>query len=410
MRKFLYILIILTICGIFSIIFLNINNNDRNTQNPTLSTETVTEETASVFEPSIPEHTTTEAAPPEPVTFTVRMNFVGDILLAGNESGTGSIDALADTQANTYFFENVRDIFLEDDLTIANCENVFSDNPNLSKVDKGEARAKEEYDNAMAEYNTALALAEQTGTTIDMEMPTYTFQAFWFRTKASSTKLLSENGIDIVSIDNNHTRDFGSDGNNDTRAALEAASVDWGKDGKIVYREINGFRIAFVFGSMYWSGEEYAMLVDLEEAKQNSDYQIVYFHGGAEKVHEVEDWKRTACHNLVDNGADLVVGSHPHVLQPVENYNGINIVYSLGNFIFGGNNYPENRTIIYNHTLTITQDPSNNSLSVTNTDYEITPCYVYTGESNNYQPYIIQDENDKQLVLDFMEQKRDAPF
>ena len=86
------------------------------------------------------------------------------------------------------------------------------------------------------------------------------------------------------------------------------------------------------------------MLVDLEEANANSDYQVVYCHGGEEKVHAYEDWKQASCHNLVDHGADLVIGSHPHVLQPMETYNGVNIVYSLGNFIFGGNNYPENRT------------------------------------------------------------------
>lgn len=91
-------------------------------------------------------------------------------------------------------------------------------------------------------------------------------------------------------------------------------------------------------------------------------------------------------HNLVDHGADLVIGSHPHVLQPMETYNGVNIVYSLGNFIFGGNNYPENRTLIYNQTLTITQDAATGGFTVANTDVTLIPCYVYTGESNNYQP------------------------
>ena len=412
-RKLLITLIFLTFVGIVSLIIVNVSGRhtagttDTTTEEPVVTTENDSSTELPVSTASTTEVATTEAAP---VTFTIRMNFVGDILLAGNETATSSIDAMASSQPNTYFFENVRDIFLNDDITVANSENVFSDNENLAMTDKGEEKAKEEYDNAMAEYNSAVALAEQTGTTVGMEMPEYTFRAFWFRTRAANANLLSENGIDIVSIDNNHTYDFGTDGNMDTRAALEVAGVDWGKDGKIVYREINGFRLAFIFGSMYSAGGEYAMLIDLEEAKQNSDYQIVYFHGGTEKVHAVEDWKRASCHNLVDNGADLVIGSHPHVLQPMETYNGVNIIYSLGNFIFGGNNYPENRTVIYNQTLTITQDPNTHALSVTNTDFSITPCYVYTGEYNNYQPAIIENEADKQLVLDFMQEKRELPY
>lgn len=413
MRKFLITLIILTFVAITALLIVNVRDRhttdtpDTSTTKPMDITDYDTPDSPPVSTASTTEAVTTEAAP---VTFTIRMNFVGDVLLAGNETATSSIDAMASSQSDTYFFENVRNIFLNDDITVANSENVFSDNENLVKADKGEAKAKEDYDNAMAEYNSAVTLAEQTGTAVGMEMPEYTFRAFWFRTKAANANLLSKNGVDIVSIDNNHTYDFGTDGNMDTRAALEVAGVDWGKDGKIVYREINGFRLAFVFGSMYSAGGEYAMLLDLEEAKQNSDYQIVYFHGGTEKVHTVEDWKQASCHNLVDNGADLVIGSHPHVLQPMETYNGVNIIYSLGNFIFGGNNYPENRTVIYNQTLTITQDPNTHALSVTNTDFSITPCYVYTGESNNYQPYIIENKEDKQLVLDFMQGKRELPY
>ena len=413
MRKFLITLIILTFVAITALLIVNVKDRqttdtpDTSTTKPMDITDSDTPDNPPVSTASTTEAVTTEAAP---ITFTIRMNFVGDVLLAGNETATSSIDAMASSQSDTYFFENVRNIFLNDDITVANSENVFSDNENLVKADKGEAKAKEDYDNAMAEYNSAVTLAEQTGTAVGMEMPEYTFRAFWFRTKAANANLLSKNGVDIVSIDNNHTYDFGTDGNMDTRAALEVAGVDWGKDGKIVYREINGFRLAFVFGSMYSAGGEYAMLLDLEEAKQNSDYQIVYFHGGTEKVHTVEDWKQASCHNLVDNGADLVIGSHPHVLQPMETYNGVNIIYSLGNFIFGGNNYPENRTVIYNQTLTITQDPNTHALSVTNTDFSITPCYVYTGESNNYQPYIIENKEDKQLVLDFMQGKRELPY
>lgn len=413
MRKVIIFFIILSILGTACLIVINITNPSEDSQSGTMEQMTTQPIDLSGLD-SYPAQgnisTVSDAAKPASNSFSISMNFVGDIMLAGNDTGTSSIDAMASSQPNSYFFEHVRDYFMEDDLTIANAENVFSDNDALVKTDKGESAALEQYNNAMAEYDSAVALAEQTGTTVSMEKPEYTFRAFWFRTKAANANLLQENGVDIVSIDNNHTYDFGTDGNMDTRAALDVAGVEWGKDGKIVYKEINGFTIAFVFGSMYSAGAESAMLIDLEEAKTQSDYQVVYFHGGEEKVHTVEDWKKTACHNLVDHGADLVIGSHPHVLQPMETYNGVNIVYSLGNFIFGGNNYPENRTLIYNQVLTVTQDEATGSLSVTDTQLNLIPCYVYTGESNNYQPAVIENETDKQLVIDFMEGKRELPY
>lgn len=416
MRKIIIFFIILTIIGTVSLVAINLRKDSSHTDDTSEAeiSQPIDLSGLDSYQPvSGSVATVTNAGAdekPASQSFTISMNFVGDIMLAGNDTATSSIDAMANSQPSTYFFENVRDYFLNDDITIANCENVFSDNDNLAKTDKGEAAALEQYNNAVAEYNSAVALAQQTGTTVSMEKPEYTFRAFWFRSHAATAKLLPENGVDIVSIDNNHTYDFGTDGNMDTRAALDVAGVDWGKDGKIVYKEINGFKIAFVFGSMYSAGAEQAMLVDLEEANANSDYQIVYFHGGEEKVHAYEDWKQASCHNLVDHGADLVIGSHPHVLQPMETYNGVNIIYSLGNFIFGGNNYPENRTLIYNQTLTITQDAATGGFTVANTDITLIPCYVYTGESNNYQPAVIENETDKQLVIDFMQGKRELPY
>ena len=394
MRKIIIFFIILTIIGTVSLVAINLRKDSSHTDDTSEAeiSQPIDLSGLDSYQPvSGSVATVTNAGAdekPASQSFTISMNFVGDIMLAGNDTATSSIDAMANSQPSTYFFENVRDYFLNDDITIANCENVFSDNDNLAKTDKGEAAALEQYNNAVAEYNSAVALAQQSGTTVSMEKPEYTFRAFWFRSHAATAKLLPENGVDIVSIDNNHTYDFGTDGNMDTRAALDVAGVDWGKDGKIVYKEINGFKIAFVFGSMYSAGAEQAMLVDLEEANANSDYQVVYFHGGEEKVH----------------------GSHPHVLQPMETYNGVNIVYSLGNFIFGGNNYPENRTLIYNQTLTITQDAATGGFTVANTDITLIPCYVYTGESNNYQPAVIENETDKQLVIDFMQGKRELLF
>ena len=108
---------------------------------------------------------------------------------------------------------------------------------------------------------------------------------------------------------------------------------------------------------------------------------------------------------FVDNGADLVIGGHPHVLQPREIYNDVEIVYSLGNFCYGGNRYPENRTIIYQANLDINK--TKGTIEFTS---NIIPCYVYTGDRNYYQPDIIEDQKEKEKVLNFMEGEKDLPY
>lgn len=341
---------------------------------------------------------TTEATLEE---FTISMNFVGDLLLATNHAQTyeNCFNQVADEQPPEYFLQNVSEIFLNDDITVGDCENVFSDSDSLYISDKGQAQAE-------ADYAAACAAAEAAGE----PMPEDTFQAFWFKSKAANASIIKVGGIDIVSIDNNHINDYGQQGKEDTKLALEAAGVEWGNSTKTVYREVNGFRIAFIFGTMYGPGAESTMLSNLNAAQSESDYQVVYFHGGTESIHEPEGWKVASCHNLVDNGADLILGDHPHVLQPMEEYNGVYIVYSLGNLCFGGNKHPENRTIIFNQTLNITKDIPSGTYTITNISYDITPCYVYTGDINNWQPAIIDDEADKQKVLDFMNGLTSSPL
>jgi len=330
------------------------------------------------FSTIVPETTEVTSEVPETTTsdtFTITLSFVGDCLLATNhgQSYTNCFRDVADEKDPSYFFMQVQDYFLKDDFSIADCENVFSDSTDLSVSDKGQ------YDDP------------------DVE-------AYWFKSKAANAEIFKAGGIEYVSIENNHINDYGAKGADDTRAALHAAGVEWGEDGKILYMEKNGYKLALICASMYSEYFINNIIDEIEIASENSDYQIVYFHGGKEAIHKPEDWKVTACHNLIDSGADLVIGDHPHVLQPMEEYNGATIIYSMGNFIFGGNRQPQNRTIIYQHTLTITKD------ELTLQEGTMIPCYVYTGNTNNWQPDIITDETQKQKVLDFMNWKTDSPL
>lgn len=309
-------------------------------------------------------------------SFSITLSFVGDCLCAtdARTSYENCFEDVAAVKKPSYFLKKTNHIFSADDFTIGDCENVYSDSENLSMRDKGQ-------------------IADPS------------IEAYWFKTKSKNAKILSAGGIDMVSIDNNHINDYGEQGRLDTQKALDDAGVQWGEAGKIIYYEKNGYKIAVICFSMYYSDMAAKGLEYIAEAEKNSDYQIIYFHGGTEAIHAPEDWKIQACHSFIDAGADLVIGDHPHVLQPREIYNNKTIIYSMGNFIFGGNRHPENRTIIYQHTLKV-----DISRQLTSEKGTIIPCYVYTGDTNNWQPDIIQDKNTKQRVLDFMNQKSDSPL
>lgn len=305
--------------------------------------------------------------------FSLEMTFVGDCCMATNleNNSYGTLLWYESNAPTTYFFDGVRSYFEDDDITIANCENTFSDR-SAAPRDKGE------------------------GTN------------FWFKSPAWFASVFSDNNIEAVTINNNHTNDYGPEVFEDTKTALDDAGVEWGFRDKIIYYEKEGYRIGVVCVSYYSYEEAEGIIPYLEIAKENSDFQIIFFHGGIEGVYQPEDWKVQACHMLVDEGADLILGAHPHVLQKRENYNGVDIVYSLGNFCFGGNDHPgSNRTIIYKYTLDIHR--SGEEYDVTNKNEDIIPCYVYTGATNNWQPYPIEDEETADRVIKYMNGELDSP-
>ena len=338
-------------------------------------TGTVTD--ASVYadesEQTVGDMASEEAAAPEVRDFDIEMTFIGDCCMASDleNRSEGSMLWSEENLPSTYFFEKVNQHFMDDDLTVANCENVFSDSQGVLR-DKGEDGG------------------------------------FWFKSPARYAGIFKDGGIDAVSICNNHTLDYGKDALEDTGEALDAAGVDWGLRDKIIYYEKEGYRIAIVCVAYYNFNEVYDAAAYLKEAEENSDFQVIYFHGGKEYEPNPENWKVSACRYLVDEGADLVIGAHPHCLQRIEEYGGAEIVYSLGNFCFGGNNYPKtNKTIIYKCYLTIHEEDGVQTLSAKNS--EIIPCYVYTGDHNNWQPAPIEDKAEAEQVVAFMNGETETP-
>lgn len=304
-----------------------------------------------------------------PKDTTIKLSFAGDMILACQLDSTtaGSFNEYTNKYPASYFLQEVKPVFDADDFTIVNLENVLTDRA-LTPITK-------DYD-----------------------------PAFWFKAKASNIEILTAGGVEAVSLNNNHTMDYGQAGYDDTRATAINAGLTVGDKNGIMYLEKEDFKIAVVCVGLWGSYSTSSALNLLEQAKQQSDYQVILFHGGTEKLHTPEQWKIIAAHTLADNGADLIVGGHPHVLQPREVYNGVEIVYSIGNFCYGGARRPENATIIYQMTLTVGQDKT-----VKSQISEMIPCYVYTGSVNNYQPALIEDGAAKQQVLDFMDGKINSP-
>lgn len=364
MKKKITIIILLIIITLISSTLLSIIYFENKYKKENENIKTTTKEVKKT------KQTTTKKDNKKEDTFNIKLSFAGDTMLASLKDITtpGSFNDYANKKEPTYFLEKVRHIFESDDFTILNLENVLSDQE-LTPVQKN------------------------------------TDPAYWYKSKASNINILSSSSVEGVGVSNNHTSDYGEIGKQDTINAIKNANMEYGDYNHIMYFQKNNFRIAVINKGLWIESQANEIINLIKKAEENSDYQIVFFHGGKERIHHPEDWKIRATRKLIDNGADLVVGSHPHVLQPREIYNEKEIVYSLGNFCYGGNRAPENRTIIYQINLTI--DSNKNTLLKEKSN--IIPCYVYTESVNNYQPAPIEDETIKNRVLDFMDWKIDSP-
>ncbi len=162
-------------------------------------------------------------------------------------------------------------------------------------------------------------------------------ESFRFTFDPVAVKALVDVGLLIVSIGNNHIRDFGDEGIAQTISYTQQFGLRTFGDPrpqgkKYTIETIGDTRVAFVAYNQFF-GNEKQTLENLREVESRSDIQVIFSHWGDEYVLARTDTKVFA-HMLVDNGADLIIGTHPHVIQEREQYEGAWIYYSLGNFIF----------------------------------------------------------------------------
>ena len=324
-----------------------------------------------LWEPDLPEFDGPMTRPGETEdAFSLIISFTGDMLLASlhGKRAAGNFLDVAAKQGPEYFLQHVRPFFEADDFTVVNLENVLTDRK-LTPKEK------------------------------------HTDPAYWFRAPTANTDILTSSGVEAVSLSNNHTGDYGTAGYKDTVKAVSAAGLEYGSNDRTFYLEKNGWRVAVICHGLWNEAQAGAIIRRVKAAEADSDFQVVFYHGGSEGVHAPEQWRMRASRRLIDNGADLVLGNHPHVLQPREVYKGKEIIYSLGNFCFGGSRSPQNRTIIYQLNLRVEEG------DLADVSSELIPCYVHTGATvNNYCPAPITDEAQCQRVLDFMDGKAKTPY
>ena len=298
---------------------------------------------------------------------TITLSFIGDCTIGGIDTKNYLSSAFTrylhkNQLGKDYPFFHFTDLFHNDDLTIANCEGVFT---SKSPASKSKLNLR-----ATAEWAEVFALG----------------------------------GIDIVNTTNNHTFDYGKSGYNDTLKALQAYGVNSFGGGELCITEVKGIKIGFTGYSYPHRFDIKRQEKDIEQLRgQGCDLIIVSMHWGREGNPKPTPEQRELGPRLIDAGADIVFGHGPHVLQPIELYKGKIIFYSLANFVFGANPNPQDPdTAVIQVTLRIDQ---------TSVLEKITAIPARMHVKGNFQPIPYDSENDmlrvyKKLVFNKIDESR----
>jgi len=282
---------------------------------------------------------------------TITISAAGDVTLGrdADASYTNSFDHEAAMQKRnySYFMKNVKPIFEKDDLTIVNLEGPLT--------------------------NASIKAEKQ----------------FRFKGAADYTEVLKQGSIEAVNLANNHMFDYMEQGYWDTVSNLSKANVGYFGFEHSYMQEIKGIKIGMI-GFVGWDNSkqkkaEIKKAVERLEG-QGADLIIASFHWGEERKYAPNAVQKDLGHYCIDLGVDLVLGHHPHVLQGIETYKGKNIVYSLGNFCFGGNKNPSDKdAYIYQHSFQFKDK------MLQADEGQVIPVSVSSVKNrNNYQPTPLQ--------------------
>lgn len=288
---------------------------------------------------------------------TVTISFTGDCTLGGFK-GQGPGNQFKDyyeEYGNEYFFKNVTEIFQNDDITFVNLEGALTSHPQVAEK-KFPIKGEPEY-----------------------------------------VDILKAGSIEAVGMENNHTYDCGKEGYAECVSLLDEAGIKNCGGTEIAVVETNSIKVGMASVSC-WSNSE----AERNTAKEAIDKikaegcQIVcvMFHGGIEREYQSNQTTEGFAHFLIDNGADIVVGAHPHVLQGIERYKGKIICYSLGNFSFGANKNPDDKDCFI-----LQQDFV---ISGGNVDYgetKVIPCKISSVDNKNDYCPTVQTGTEAERIL-----------
>lgn len=296
---------------------------------------------------------------------TLHFTFAGDCTLGCEEylrKQETSFDSYIAANGYSWPFANMQELFLHDDLTVVNLEGVLSDSSQGENKDK----------------------------------------TYRFRGPADFAQILAQSGIDAVNLANNHTYDFGKQGYAATQEALTAAGVGYFGADEVYIFEKDGIKVAFLgLNSPAFYDSRAGVKEEIARLKQEEGVNAVVFtfHGGSEYGARHNKIQANSAHYMIDAGADLVIGHHPHVVQGMEIYNNRTICYSLGNFSFGGNKKVRAlETVVVDAALTF--DDQGNYLGQQLTLYPANVSGTYP--ENNYQPVLVSGEA-AQDVMDLIQ-------
>lgn len=220
------------------------------------------------------------------------------------------------------------------------------------------------------------------------------------KSKPEHAMILPASGIEGANLANNHTRDFFDKGYQDTLKALKDADVDAFDDGMPLIRKIGGIDTVFLGYNCMASVKNEALLKrivsDITRYKKDDVLVLVGVHWGYEYKQIPAEYQVRYAHSIIDAGADIIFGGHPHVLQGIELYKGKYIIYSMGDFAFGADPFLNSiNTCMFRAVFA-----KENNRVVTK-GLRIVPCYENSDGStnrNNFQPLPLFGQNAEKVV------------
>lgn len=317
-----------------------------------VSEETVSETTTENTTEAVTEATTQKKKKDDTVAITI--SAAGDCTLGVDSRYNEAFNSYYTEHNASYFLKKVKPVFSKDDITIVNFEGTLTDSN-------------------------------------DRQDKTFTFKG-----PAKYAKILKKGSVEVVTLANNHSYDFGEQGFSDTKKTLKKNKIKYCYKSTIAYKTVKGVKVAFIgYSQLDGDGEAEVKAAIKKAKKKKAKIIICNFHWGIERDYYPTEEQKSLGRYAIKQGADLVIGHHPHVLQGVEKYKGRYIVYSLGNFCFGGNMDPEDKdTMIFQQTFYVKKG----KLQKKN-DAKIIPCSLSgVSYTNDFQPKILKGKAKKNLL------------